>query len=106
LSEPSKRRIALAVLISLELLCLSSLSALSTYRRQNVDHPAPLSRFLSTSPVGLIGQVSGIGKNYHAYLLKPGTRKGVLDSFWTMIGVVAVVTLAGTGLYRMKDMNK
>jgi len=106
LRESSKRRIALAVLISLELLCLSSLSALSTYRRQNVAHPAPLSRLLSTSPAGLMGQLSGIGRVYHAYLFKPGTRRGVFDSFWTMIGVVAAVTFAGAGLYSLKDPNK
>ena len=106
MSESSKRRIALAVLISLELLCLSSLSALSTYRRQNVDHPAPLSRLLSTSPVGLIGQITRIGKDYHAYLFKPGTRRGIFDSFLTMIGVIAAVTFAGTGLYSLKDLNK
>ena len=106
MSESSKRRIALAILIPLALLCLSFLSALSTYRRQNVDHPAPLSRLLSTSPAGLIEQISGIGKDYHAYLFKPGTRRGVLDSFWMMIGVVAAVTFAGTGLYNLKDLNK
>lgn len=106
LREPSKRRVALAVLISLELLCLSSLSVRSTYRRQNADHPAPLSRLLATSPLGLAGQISGIGQNYHAYLFKPGTRRGIFDSFWTMFGVVAAVTLAGAGLYRLKDMNK
>jgi uncharacterized membrane protein AbrB (regulator of aidB expression) len=101
-----KQRIALAILISLELLCLSSLSALSTYRRQNVDHPAALSRLLSTSPAGLVGQMCRIGKDYRAYLFKPGTRKGVFDSFLTMIGVVAAATLAGTGLYRLKDLHK
>ena len=106
MSEPSKRRIALAVLICLELLCLSSLSALSSYRRQNVKHPAPLSRLVSTSPAGLIGQISGIGEDYHAYLFKPGTRKGVFDSFLTMVGVVAAVTLAGAGLYSLKEPNK
>ena len=106
MSESSKRGIALAVVLCLELLCLISLSALSTYRRQNVAHPAPLSRLLSTSPAGLIGQVSGIGENHHAYLFKPGTRKGIFDSFATMFGVVAAVTLAGAGLYSLKDPNK
>ena len=106
LSESSKRGIALVVLISLELLCLSCLSALSTYRRQNVAHPAPLSRLLSTSPVGLIGQITGIGENYHAYLFKSGTRKGIFDSFPTMFGVVAAVSFAGTGLYSLKGLNK
>jgi ABC-type Fe3+ transport system permease subunit len=50
--------------------------------------------------------MSRIGKDYRAYLFKPGTRRGVFDSFWTMIGVVAAVTLAGTGFYRLKDQNK
>lgn len=100
------RRIALAVLISLELLCLGFLSARSTYRRQNINRPAPLSRLLSTSPIGLIGQITGIGKDDRAYLFKPGTRKGVFDSLWTMIGVVAAVTCAGAGLYRLKGRDK
>lgn len=106
MSESGRRRIALAVLICLELVCLSSLSALSTYRRQNVDHPAPLSRLLSTSPVGLIGQISGIGEDHHAYLLKRGTRRGVFDSFPTMMTVVAAVSFAGIGLYNLKDTSK
>ena len=108
MNASSKRRIALAVLIPLALLSLSSLSALSTYRRQNLHHPAPLSRLLSTSPVGLIGQVSKIGEDYHAYLFKPGTRRGIFDSFLTLIGVVTAVTFAGTGLYslRLKDLTK